>query len=332
MDPFAPANITTPPAPLPPTPDLGGGPGAPPAGGQVPGQAPAPAPPQQQAPQNSGFLGMAPSFWQNLMNFGANMSVAANARTPQGFLEYGTGFAGPMGAAIGQTEEQAQNYATAQSQRQLQQAQAAQVQSETSVNELKVPMMQSQIAIMRRLANQNSDGSDNSGGINPAVADTSQGGPGPGSTGLTGAVIGQLETGNGENAYSKVNSGGYAGRYQVGAAEMAAANLYTPAKGESLSSNSWGGTFNVPGYGPASFAQFMASKNMQDAAFQVAQSYNWQELKKSGATDYIGQTVGGVPITQVSLLAGRGREGRWVSPGFCNPMAGTIPPTPIKFI
>lgn len=41
-----------------------------------------------------------PNFMRNLAAFGANMAVAANARTPQGFLAYGNGFAGPLGAAV----------------------------------------------------------------------------------------------------------------------------------------------------------------------------------------------------------------------------------------
>lgn len=54
-------------------------------------------PPQTGA--SSGFL-QSPSWWNNLAAFGANMSVAANARTPDGYLAYGNGFAGPLGAGV----------------------------------------------------------------------------------------------------------------------------------------------------------------------------------------------------------------------------------------
>ena len=63
--------------------------------------APAPASP------GPGFLGIPSSSWQNLANFGANMSVAANARDPNGFLTYGSGIAGPMGEAMIQTDTEA---------------------------------------------------------------------------------------------------------------------------------------------------------------------------------------------------------------------------------
>lgn len=67
---------------------------------------------QQTAP---GFLGQSPAFWQHLAMFGGNLVQGANARTPSGHLANGTGFAGPFGAAIGATAQQAQEQAKSQS-------------------------------------------------------------------------------------------------------------------------------------------------------------------------------------------------------------------------
>lgn len=71
-------------------------------------------PPSQQQPQDLGFIDTLKQqagnhdFWQNLMNFGASTLVAANQRTPQGFLANGTGPMGPIGAGILGAQEQAQ--------------------------------------------------------------------------------------------------------------------------------------------------------------------------------------------------------------------------------
>lgn len=46
-----------------------------------------------------------PEFFRNLMLFGGALSTAANARDGRGFLTYGNGFAGPFGAAVGQTAQ-----------------------------------------------------------------------------------------------------------------------------------------------------------------------------------------------------------------------------------
>jgi len=284
-DPFAPypspQDQNVPPAapPMPQTPGL------------YPGQ-PAPAPP----PKNNGFLGMSPSFWQNLMNFGANMSVAANARTPEGFLAYGPGFAGPFGAAAVETEQQAREQANAAASRQLQQAQTSEAQTQALVNQLHIPMLQAQINIYKQLGSMY--GAD---GTPPAMAGAAPNAPGSEGSGPVGNAISSIESGG---DYSKVNKAGYSGAYQFGTPLLAAAGLYTPAKGENLSGNQWAGTFNIPGYGQASYSQFMNSPQMQDAAYNVAQSYNWEQAKKAGLDQYIGGTVGGVPITQASLLAG----------------------------
>ena len=52
------------------------------------------------ADPSQGFGGIPVDTWRNLMSLGAGMSVAANARNGQGFLTYGNGLAGPLGAGI----------------------------------------------------------------------------------------------------------------------------------------------------------------------------------------------------------------------------------------
>lgn len=53
-----------------------------------------------------GFLGVSPDVWRSLAGFGGNLAAAANARTNGGFLAYGGGLAGPLGAAISTSQQQ----------------------------------------------------------------------------------------------------------------------------------------------------------------------------------------------------------------------------------
>jgi hypothetical protein len=56
--------------------------------------------------QQPGFLGVSPDVSRSIAGFGGNLAAAANARTSGGFLANGTGFAGPLGAAITQSQQQ----------------------------------------------------------------------------------------------------------------------------------------------------------------------------------------------------------------------------------
>lgn len=63
--------------------------------------------------QAGGLGGISPDFWRNLATFGAQTAVAANARNGQGFLTYGNGAAGPLGAGfLGASEQARQNQLT----------------------------------------------------------------------------------------------------------------------------------------------------------------------------------------------------------------------------
>jgi len=65
----------------------------------------------------------------------------------------------------------------------------------------------------------------------------------------------------------KVNSEGYAGQYQFGAARLADLGLYTPAQGEDLKRNEWKGTFKIAPYGVANLQDFLKNPAAQHAAF-----------------------------------------------------------------
>jgi hypothetical protein len=75
------------------------------------------------ADPSQGFGGIPADTWRNLMSLGAGMSVAANARNGQGFLTYGNGLAGPLGAGIQSTLGQSGEIAGLRSQLAQRQAQ-----------------------------------------------------------------------------------------------------------------------------------------------------------------------------------------------------------------
>lgn len=103
---------------------------------------------------NLGAMMQSPSFWNNLASFGAALSTAANARTPQGFLAYGNGFAGPLGAATQDTMAQAQHNALVRSELA---GQAASTQGQQLQNErigLEMPYMRALAHMQEGMVNQ----------------------------------------------------------------------------------------------------------------------------------------------------------------------------------
>jgi hypothetical protein len=112
---------------------------------------------------------------------------------------------------------------------------------------------------------------------------------------------------------TKVNPLGYVGAYQFGAPRLKDLGVYTPGAGENLAGWSktpanapgkWSGTFNIPGF-PAvkTMADFRASPEAQKAAYSLHQQKTEQEIDSLGLGSYVGQTVGGVPITRDGLRA-----------------------------
>lgn len=112
---------------------------------------------------------------------------------------------------------------------------------------------------------------------------------------------------------TKVNQFGYAGTYQFGAPRLADLGVYTPGAGENLAGWSktpatapgkWSGTFNIPGFPDVkTLEDFKASPNAQKAAFDLHQQRTDQDIDKLGLGSYVGQTVGGVPITRDGIRA-----------------------------
>ncbi len=237
----------------------------------------------------TGSLGGSPDFWRNLMNFGAADLVAANARTPQGFLEYGPGWQGALGAGILGAENQQRQNASLNSQINLQQAQAGLTGAQAGLTRLQVPFQMMKLQMLQNALNSNPFAGQSGGPMGG-------GQPTPLATGIS-----SVESGGNPNA---VNQQGYTGQFQIGTAAMSDAGIYTPAKGEDLSKNAWSGTVNIPGFQPMNQQQFLANPAAQKAAFQSVTSNLLKRAGSMGLNAYVGKTVGGVPMTANSLLAG----------------------------
>lgn len=104
-----------------------------------------------QTDTGQGFAGVSPDTWRNLMMMGANLSTAANARDGRGFLTYGNGLAGPLGAGIQGTMESAQKQAQLRSQLQYQQQQIHSSQLQNRMTELQIPLLQQKLDFTRNL-------------------------------------------------------------------------------------------------------------------------------------------------------------------------------------
>lgn len=98
-----------------------------------------------------------------------------------------------------------------------------------------------------------------------------------------------------------VNRLGYSGRYQMGEGALADAGVYQdPTPG---SKNDWAGTFNIPGFPQVKTqADFLANPQAQEAAYKAHADRLGTEMDAAGLGQYIGQTVGGVPITADGLI------------------------------
>lgn len=110
-----------------------------------------------------------------------------------------------------------------------------------------------------------------------------------------------------------VNKLGYAGTYQFGAPLLTDLGLYKPGAGENVadrsaagqwSGNKWSGTFNIPGFPQVkTLNDFLANPQAQKAAFDIHTANMDKQIDANGLDRYIGQTVGGVPITRDGLHA-----------------------------
>jgi hypothetical protein len=98
---------------------------------------------------DGGAFGISPDAWRNLMAFGAATTVAANARDGRGFLTYGTGPLGALGAgALGAMDSSRQN-AQARSQLGQQAANTRYLGAETQGRQLQNQLLELQLPFAR---------------------------------------------------------------------------------------------------------------------------------------------------------------------------------------
>lgn len=127
-----------------------------------------------------------------------------------------------------------------------------------------------------------------------------------------------------------VNDLGYAGTYQFGAPRLASLGFYTPGSGENVkdqnstggwSGSKWSGTFNIPGFPQVkTLRDFLATPQAQDAAYKQHSTEIDSQITSRGLDKYVGQTVGGVPITREGIhnmahLGGIGGAERFLKSG-----------------
>jgi hypothetical protein len=237
------------------------------------------------------------------------MAVAANQRTGSGWLVNGNGFAGPFGAAELGAQQQAMDTARNRAAVGYVGAQTQGKQIENQLARLGLPMAQLRAraamdpnflsSIMGASgAPQMPSGTDQSsaapsGGASPQVAAAIP---------MPAAFPSAVESIEAPSAGgSPFNKQGYVGNYQFGTAALADAGMYQPAQGEDLTKNQWQGKVTIPGFQPMSAQQFAANPQAQDAAFSHHVGNLSQKAQDLGLGQYVGKTVGGVPITQATL-------------------------------
>lgn len=93
--------------------------------------------------------------------------------------------------------------------------------------------------------------------------------------------------------YRAVNRGGYAGAYQMGKPALIDAGFLDR-------NGNW--TSYAQSLGVNSLEAFKNSQQAQDIAFRNFTRKNWDYLRNY--KHYVGQTVGGIPVTMSGMLAG----------------------------
>lgn len=242
-----------------------------------------------------------PAFWDGLLNFGAG-TLAANTPGSNPFAAIGHGIQNAVENNRAEREIQADihshNAANAQAQAQTQMTQA-----EAGFQNMKTGLAQRYYGQML-----NGGSADNTVAGQPdTIASAAQNTQQADDAQVAGIPESPLKLGikqtESSNDYNKVNQYGYTGAYQFGTAALEHAGMYKPADGESLKSNQWKGQITVPGYAPMTQQQFLQSPDAQEVAMHQQLHTLADDLHSSGATNYIGKTVNGVPITEASLLA-----------------------------
>jgi hypothetical protein len=258
-----------------------------------------------------------PDIWRNLMDFGAHMASAASQRTGQGFLANPT-FGSALGQGVLGAEQSAQARGLNQSKIGLFGAQTGNIGAEATGRQLQNLQLQRSLAL-QQMALQNPEAFQRltqaiSGGGNssflPSGAPGATPGGGAGGTQTSGnesdfdqAGIRRAIGGNEATNPAAVNPQGYLGQYQFGASRMNDLKLYQPAQGEDLKGNAWNGTFNIPGFDPMNKTQFLANTKAQDAAMNIQASDILKRFHDADGNKFYGQTVNGLPINPVSVIA-----------------------------
>jgi hypothetical protein len=96
------------------------------------------------------------------------------------------------------------------------------------------------------------------------------------------------------NAYDAVNTLGYLGKYQFGKSALQDIGFYDK-------DGNW--TDLAKSYGVTSKNDFLNNASAQEVAIGLWFSVLWGRLEYYGATDYVGQTISGILITESGLLA-----------------------------
>lgn len=100
-----------------------------------------------------------------------------------------------------------------------------------------------------------------------------------------------------------VNPWGFSGFYQFGTGALKDAGAYEPSAGEDLKRNQWTGQIVLPSGKRMSHAEFNADPDAQREAWDMHQARLGTEIDRRGLNRYIGQTIGGVPITEDTIRA-----------------------------
>lgn len=100
-----------------------------------------------------------------------------------------------------------------------------------------------------------------------------------------------------------VNPWGFTGFYQFGTGALKDAGVYEPSQGEDLKRNAWTGTINLPSGKRLTHAEFSADPDAQKEAWDAHQARLGTEIDRRGLNRYIGQTRGGIPITEDAIRA-----------------------------
>jgi integrating conjugative element protein (TIGR03758 family) len=115
-----------------------------------------------------------------------------------------------------------------------------------------------------------------------------------------GAFLEALAQRESSGQLDKISTAGYLGLYQMGEAALIDAGYY---RADGTAANDWVGTWTGKD-GIDSRDEYLTSREVQNNAVAVYHQAQWRYLTSAGLTAYIGQTVGGVLITESGLLAG----------------------------